>query len=134
MAHGSVDFTWRAGHSIIAAEDATSAYLDGGRTEAALAVPRQLFSRDLSVGAYQLLCEVAQKCGRLNEQAKLGSDSWTPPDTFGTGQVATQRVAATVDMFPLPAARLCLTQTQARFRTKPPRSTRASWRHLRASR
>ncbi len=143
VAQGSVDFTWRAGHSIIAAEDATSAYLDGGRTESALAVPRQLFSRDLSVGAYQLLCEVAQKCGRLSEQKDWAiqqatkqapnrggahlielhltdgdtEGAWQAADTFGAGHAWTRLVDASEDMFPLRAARLCLTQAQSQLTT-----------------
>ena len=143
VANGSVDFTWRAGHSIIAAEDAISAYLDGGRTAAALAVPRKLFSRDLSVNAYQLLREVAQKCGCLNEQREWAFEqatkqapsrggghlielhltdgdtegAWEAADTFGAGQAWTRLVDASEEMFPLRAARLCLTQAQSQLTT-----------------
>lgn len=63
VTHGKVDFAWRADHAIVAAEEAASAYVNGGRMDAALAVPRTLFSRDLSVAAYRLLHEVAERYG-----------------------------------------------------------------------
>ena len=143
VANGGVDSAWRAGHSIIAADVAISAYLNGGRTEAALAVPRKLFRRDLSVGAYQLLCEVAQKCGCVSEQREWAFEqattragtsdgahlielhltdgdiegAWEAADTFGAGHAWTRLVDASEDKFPLEAARLCLTQAHDRLTT-----------------
>ncbi len=143
VAHGSVDFVWRASATIVAAEEAARAYLDGGRADAALTVPRTLFSRDLTVSAYQLLCEVGQRCGCLAEQRLWAfaqaterapgmggahlidlhltdgdtEGAWEAADTFGAGQAWTRLVDASEDMFPLRAARLCLTQAQKRLAT-----------------
>jgi hypothetical protein len=50
-----VDVAWRAGPTIVPVEDAVDAYLDGGRPDAALAIARTLFDRDLSVDALRLL-------------------------------------------------------------------------------
>ena len=51
VTQGCVDVAWRAGPTIVPVEDAVDAYLDGGRPDAALAIARTLFDRDLSVDA-----------------------------------------------------------------------------------
>jgi len=143
VADGSIDHGWHAGHTIIAAEDAAWAYLEGGRPDAALAVPRSLFSRDLSVDAYRLLCQVADRCGQLDEQRSwafeqatrgaqnLGgahlirlhladgdvAQAWRAADAYGAGQAWRDLVDASGHDFPLPAARLCLSQALASLTT-----------------
>jgi hypothetical protein len=138
VADGSVDFAWREDHTVVAAEEAAEAYLDGGRPEAALTVPRTLFSRDLSVAAYRLLDEVAARCGCWDEQRGWafeeatsrahtlgGADlirlriadgdvglAWEAADAFGAGHAWSELVGASEAGFPLRAARLCMTQVQ----------------------
>ncbi len=143
VAHGSVDFVWQSVPRIVAAEDAAWVYLNAGRSDAALAVPRTLFNRDLTVNAYQLLCEVAQKCGCLQEQrvwaleqatkraSRMGGahliklhltdgdteGAWEAADVFGADEAWTQLVAASEDTFPLRAGQMCLTQAQDQLTT-----------------
>lgn len=143
VAHGSVDYAWRGGHTIIPAEEAARAYLDGERPDAALAVLQTLFSRDLSVGVYRLLCEVAEWCGRLDEQRTWAFEqatsrapsiggahlirlhladgdvahAWEAADAFGAGEAWRELVDASEQDFPLPAARLCLSQSLASLTT-----------------
>ena len=135
-ARGCVDFAWRAGHAIVPAEDATRAYLDGGRPDGAVAVSRTLFERDLSVDAYRLLCGVAKTCGCLEAQRtwaielathralRLGGDhlirlhladgnvaqAWEAADAFGAHQAWRELVDASETGFPLPAGRMCFAQ------------------------
>lgn len=140
--HGKVDFAWRADHAIVAAEEASMAYVNGGRMEAALAVPRTLFSRDLSVAAYRLLHEVAERYGSWADQRAWAFEqatsrahsiggahlislhladgdvarAWEAADGFGAGHAWSQLVDAS-EAFPLRAARMCLTQAQDRLTT-----------------
>lgn len=95
------------------------------------------------MGAYQLLCEVAQKCGCLNEQREWAFEqatkqapsrggahlielhlndrdtegAWEAADPLGAGQAWTRLVDPSEDTFPLRAARLCLTQAQSQLTT-----------------
>jgi tetratricopeptide (TPR) repeat protein len=143
VADGSVDFAWRGGRRIVAAEEAAVAYLEGGRPDAALAVPRRLFSRDLSVAAYRLLGEVAQRCGDWDEQRAWAFEqatsrahstggvhlvrlcladgdvehAWETADAFGAGGAWRELVDASEAGFPLRAARLCLAQVLAELGT-----------------
>lgn len=134
VTQGCVDVAWRAGPTIVPVEDAVHAYLDGGRPDAALAIARTLFDRDLSVDALRLLTQVAEQCGRRDEQRawafqratqrahKAGgahlvrlhladgnlTHAWEAADAFGAGHAWRELVDASADGFPLRAARLCL--------------------------
>ncbi|MBK8463898.1 MAG: hypothetical protein IPL36_13030 [Nigerium sp.] len=68
VTQGCVDVAWRAGPTIVPVDDAVGAYLDGGRPDAALAIARTLFDRELSVHAFRLLSQVAERCERQEEQ------------------------------------------------------------------
>jgi hypothetical protein len=131
-----VDVAWRAGPTIVPVEDAVDAYLDGGRPDAALAIARTLFDRDLSVDALRLLSQVAERCGRGDEQRTWAFDqatqrahssggahlirlhladgnvtrAWEAADAFGAGHAWRELVDASEDDFPLRAGRLCLAQ------------------------
>jgi len=139
-----VDVAWRAGPTIVPVEDAVDAYLDGGRPDAALAIARTLFDRDLSVDAFRLLISVAERCGRQDEQRTwafeqatlrahssggahlvrlhLGdgnvSHAWEAADAFGAGHAWRELVDASADGFPLRAGRLCLTQALESHHTR----------------
>lgn len=143
VAQGNVDLIQREDRAIVDAADATSAYLDAGRGEAALALSRTLFSRALTVAAYQLLCEVARRSGCLEEQRDWAlrqaseraastdgahlirlhlsdgdtAGAWEAADTVGAGGAWTQLVDASEDAFPLRAARLCQTHAEERLTT-----------------
>ena len=136
VTQGCVDVAWRAGPTIVPVEDAVDAYLDGGRPDAALAIARTLFGRDLSVNAFRLLTDVAQRCGRQEELRTWAFDqatqrahcsggahlvrlhladgnvthAWEAADAFGTRDAWRELVDASEDGFPLRAARLCLAQ------------------------
>lgn len=136
VTQGCVDVAWRAGPTIVPVEDAVDAYLDGGRPDAALAIARTLFDRDLSVDALRLLSHVAERCGRGDEQRTWAFDqatqrahssggahlvrlhladgnvthAWEAADAFGAGHAWRELVDASEDGFPLRAARLCLAQ------------------------
>lgn len=99
---------------------------------------RILFSRDLSVETYRLLCKVAERCGRLDEQRTWAfeqatsqahrsggahlvrlhladanvADAWEAADAFGASHAWHELVKASEDAFPLRAARLCLAHVQ----------------------
>ena len=131
-----VDVAWRAGPTIVPVEDAVGAYLDGGRPDAALAIARTLFDRDLSVDAFRLLISVAERCGSQDEQRTWAFEqateralsgggaplvrlhladenvthAWEAADAFGAGNAWRELVDASEDGFPLRAARLCLAQ------------------------
>ena len=136
VTQGCVDVAWRAGPTIVPVEDAVDAYLDGGRPDAALAIARTLFDRDLSVDALRLLSHVAERCGRGDEQRTWAFDqatqrahssggahlvrlhladgnatrAWEAADAFGAGHTWRELVDASEDDFPLRAGHLCLTQ------------------------
>ncbi len=136
LTQGCVDVAWRAGPTIVPVEDAVDAYLDGGRPDAALAIARTLFDRDLSVDALRLLSHVAERCGRGDEQRTWAfeqatqrahssggahlvrlhlaegnvTEAWEAADAFGAGHAWRELVDASEDGFPLRAARLCLAQ------------------------
>jgi len=129
-----VDVAWRAGPTIVPVEDAVDAYLDGERPDAALAIARTLFDRDLSVDAFRLLSDVAERCGRRDEQRTWAFEqatqrahnsggahlvrlhladgnlthAWEATDAFGAGHAWRELVDASEDGFPLRGARLCL--------------------------
>ena len=136
VTQGCVDVAWRAGPTIVPVEDAVDAYLDGGRPDAALAIARTLFDRDLSVDAFRLLISVAERCGSEDEQrtwafeqATLRAHSsggahlvrlhladgnvthaWEAADAFGAGHAWRELVDASEVDFPLRAGCLCLAQ------------------------
>lgn len=136
VTQGCVDVAWRAGPTIVPVEDAVDVYLDGGRPDAALAIARTLFGRDLSVDAFRLLTDVAQRCGRQEESRTWAFDhatqrahssggahlvrlhladgnvthAWEAADAFGAGHAWRELVDASEDGFPLRAARLCLAE------------------------
>ena len=137
VAQGCVDVAWRAGPTIVPVEDAVDAYLDGGRPDAALAIARTLFDRDLSVDGFRLLSDVAERCGREDEQRAWAFEhatqraqtsgggahlvrlhladgnvthAWEAADAFGAGHAWRELVDASADGFPLRAGRLCLAQ------------------------
>ncbi len=136
VTQGCVDVAWRAGPAIVPVEDAVDAYLEGRRPEAALAIARTLFDRDLTVDAFRLLISVAERCGSEDEQrtwafeqATLRAHSsggahlvrlhladgnvtraWEAADAFGAGHAWRELVDASEDDFPLRAGRLCLAQ------------------------
>jgi len=117
-------------------EDTVDAYLDGGRPDAALAIAQTLFDRDLSVDAFRLLSDVAERCGRRDEQRTWAFDqatlrarrsggahlvrlhladgnlthAWEAADAFGAGHAWRELVDASEDDSPLRAGRLCLAQ------------------------
>ena len=127
---------WRAGPTIVPVEDAVDAYLDGERPDAALAIARSLFNRDLSVDAFRLLISVADRCGSHDEQRTWAFEqatqrahssggahlirlhladgnvthAWEAADAFGAGHAWRELVDASEDGFPLRAGRLCLAQ------------------------
>jgi len=131
-----VDVAWRAGPTIVPVADAVDAYLDGGRQDAALAITRTLFDRDLSVDAFRLLSHVAERCGSRDEQHTWAfqqatqrahsnggahlvrlhladgdlTRAWEAADAFGAGHAWRELVDASADGSPLRAGRLCLTQ------------------------
>lgn len=136
VTQGCVDVAWRAGPTIVPVEDAVDAYLDGGRPDAALAIARTLYDRDLSVDVFRLLSNVAERCGRQDEERTWAFDqatqrarssggthlirlrladgnltrAWEAADRFGAGHAWRELVDASEDGFPLRAARLCLAQ------------------------
>ncbi len=139
VADNCVDDAWRGEHTVVPAEDATQDYLDGGRPDSAIAIARTLFDRDLTVGAYRLLREVAERCGLLDEQrtwafaqatrqaAKLGgaplirlhladedvASAWQAADAYGAGPAWRELVGASESDFPLQAGRMCMAQAKS---------------------
>lgn len=131
-----VDVAWRAGPTIVPVEDAVDAYLHGGRPDAALAIARTLFDRDISVDTFRLLSDVAERCGRQDEQRTWAlerasqqacrsggaalvrlhladgnvAEAWEAADAFGAGHAWRELVDASEDGFPLRAGRLCLAE------------------------
>lgn len=136
VTQGCVDVAWRVGPTIVPVEDAVDAYLEGGRPDAALAIARTLFDRDLSVDAFGLLSSVAERSGRQEELRTWAFEqatqrarrsggahlvrlhladgnvthAWEAADAFGSGHAWRELVDASEDDFPLRAGRLCLAQ------------------------
>lgn len=136
VANRRVDFPWRSGRAVVPVDVACSAYLDGGRPDAALDVIRAIFLRDESVEAYRLLREVAERSGRLDaerawaigqatDRARVHGGqhlvrlnladadvarAWEAADAFGAGGAWRELADASVDEFPLRAGELCFEQ------------------------